>query len=228
MLCVGTPDTHLDQQEASVFERYRSRQRVINRWWLLLVLTRNPILLRYRKQKTAVQLAPRVFALGCTLHGMALRHCRSQRLRTRTRTMCACSLLWTGFIKRSATGFGGRWSKPKTRYVVLKDNFLVFYPTATDARVPHGTIALSSIEVCEVEVVEIHVHTARACLFLLAFMVAPWHFVVTHRLVVGCSKIFGVVSSCACAVVGRARGQQCQFGGQLVCQERAHGFRVRG
>lgn len=109
--------TTMSPEATANFERYRHRQRVINRWWLLLVMSKNPSLKFYRKSRATVQLAPRVLSMGCLLHG---------------------------FVRISSTGFAGRWSSPKTRYLILKHDHLVFYQTLPGTRVPHGTIALVS------------------------------------------------------------------------------------
>jgi hypothetical protein len=49
--------------------RYIRRQQIINRWWLYVVLSKNPILLRHRKQAAGMELGVRSFASRAILHG---------------------------------------------------------------------------------------------------------------------------------------------------------------
>jgi hypothetical protein len=53
--------------------RYIRRQQIINRWWLYVVLSKNPILLRHRKQAAGMELGVRSFASRAIMHGRCFR-----------------------------------------------------------------------------------------------------------------------------------------------------------
>jgi len=117
---VARPSSHLTGRarkltpEAAARQR---RQRIINRWWLFLVLERNPAIRRYRRHRSSNPVS-----------ALALTTLASKRGRVRQRI--------TALTVRTST---------QPRFCMLVDGYVVLYRTSNDLR-PVGTVFLADCD----------------------------------------------------------------------------------